>query len=248
MAAIQLRAIEKWFDDVQAIKGINFDINEGEFIVLVGPSGCGKSTLLRVLAGLEEATFGDAPGSNTNERGSITDIRLINRGGAYTKLPIVTSITTSGGSGANLKAVSNSGIGSIGSIEINNIGFNYSTAPTFNAQRHAVIEDISGTFVAGSNMTSHTGTISAFDSDRQLLSMTTNANLAVGNTVAAGGASGKIANIDTASLTAVVDTTATTVGDFLTEAGKISSDVMRIQDSFYYQDYSYVVKVGESIQ
>ena len=34
MAAIQLRAIEKWFDDVQAIKGINFDINEGEFITV----------------------------------------------------------------------------------------------------------------------------------------------------------------------------------------------------------------------
>ena len=191
---------------------------------------------------LEEATL---PNS---EKGAITDIRLINGGGAYTKLPVVSSISTTNGSGANLKAVSNSGIGSIGSIVIDNIGFNYSSAPTFNAQRHAVIEDISGTFVAGSSMTSHTGTISAFDSDRQLLSMTTNANLAVGNTVAAGGASGKIANIDTASLTAVVDTTATTVGDFLTESGKISSDVMRIQDSFYYQDYSYVVKVGESIQ
>ena len=191
---------------------------------------------------LEEATL---PNS---EKGSITDVRLINRGGAYNKLPIISSISTTGGSGANLKAVSNSGIGSIGSIVINNIGFNYSTAPTFNAQRHAIIEDISGTFVAGANMTSHSGTISAFDSDRQLLSMTTSATLSVGDTVAAGGASGKIANIDTASLTAVVDTTATTVGDFLTEAGKISSDVMRIQDSFYYQDYSYVVKVGESIQ
>ncbi len=191
---------------------------------------------------LEEATL---PNS---EKGSITDIRLINRGGAYTKLPVISSISTTGGSGANLKAVSNSGIGSIGSIEINNIGFSYATAPTFNTQRHAVIEDISGTFVAGASMTSHSGTIAAFDSDRQLLSMTTSATLSVGDTVAAGGASGKIANIDTASLTAVVDTTATTVGDFLTEAGKISSDVMRIQDSFYYQDYSYVVKVGESIQ
>ena len=191
---------------------------------------------------LEEATL---PNS---EKGSITDIRLINRGGAYNKLPIISSISTTGGSGANLKAVSNSGIGSIGSIVINNIGFSYASAPTFNAQRHAVIEDISGTFVAGANMTSHSGTISAFDNDRQLLSMTTSATLSVGDTVAAGGASGKIANIDTASLTAVVDTTATTVGDFLTEAGKISSDVMRIQDSFYYQDYSYVVKVGESIQ
>jgi len=191
---------------------------------------------------LEEATL---PNS---EKGSITDIRLINRGGAYNKLPIISSISTTGGSGANLKAVSNSGIGSIGSIVINNIGFSYATAPTFNAQRHAIVEDISGTFVAGANMTSHSGIISAFDNDRQLLSMTTSATLSVGDTVAAGGASGKIANIDTASLTAVIDTTATTVGDFLTEAGKISSDVMRIQDSFYYQDYSYVVKVGESIQ
>ena len=58
MAAIQLQAIEKWFDDLQVIKGIDLDIKEGEFIVLVGPSGCGKSTLLRILAGLEDASFG----------------------------------------------------------------------------------------------------------------------------------------------------------------------------------------------
>ena len=58
MASIQLRSIEKWFDDVQVIKGVDLDIAEGEFIVLVGPSGCGKSTLLRILAGLEDATHG----------------------------------------------------------------------------------------------------------------------------------------------------------------------------------------------
>ena len=58
MAAVRLQAIEKWFDDVQVIKGLDLDIQEGEFIVLVGPSGCGKSTLLRILAGLEDATFG----------------------------------------------------------------------------------------------------------------------------------------------------------------------------------------------
>ena len=58
MAAIRLQAIEKWFDDVQVVKGLDLDIQEGEFIVLVGPSGCGKSTLLRILAGLEDATFG----------------------------------------------------------------------------------------------------------------------------------------------------------------------------------------------
>ena len=58
MASIELQAIEKWFDDVQVIKGVDFEIGEGEFIVLVGPSGCGKSTLLRTLAGLEDATVG----------------------------------------------------------------------------------------------------------------------------------------------------------------------------------------------
>ena len=58
MASIRLQSIEKWFDDVQVIKGVDLDISEGEFIVLVGPSGCGKSTLLRILAGLEDATYG----------------------------------------------------------------------------------------------------------------------------------------------------------------------------------------------
>jgi len=96
-------------------------------------------------------------------------------------------------------------------------------------------------------MTSHAGTITAFDTDRQLLSMDTTANLVVGNTVSAGGASGTIANIGVASITSSVGNITTTVGDFLGEEGKLSSDVMRIQDSNYYQDYSYVVKVGESI-
>ena len=53
--------------------------------------------------------------------------------------------------------------------------------------------------------------------------------------------------IDSAIITPTVGTVATTSGEFLSERGKVSSDVMRIQDSNYYQDYSYVVKVGESI-
>ena len=196
---------------------------------------------------LEDATFGDAPGSNANEAGSITDIRIINKGSGYTKLPLISSISTTSGNGAKLKAATTNSIGGIDSVQITNNGFNYSSAPTFNSFRHAVIKDISGTFVAGANMTSHTGTITAFDEDRQLLSMDTTANLAVGNTVTAGGASGIIANIGTASITSSVGNITTTVGEFLGEEGKLSSDVMRIQDSNYYQDYSYVVKVGESI-
>ena len=196
---------------------------------------------------LEDATFGDAPGSNTNERGSITDIRLINGGFGYTKLPTVSSISTSSGSGGKVLPVSNSGIGSIKDVEITNFGFNYSSAPTFSAFRHAVIKDISGTFSIGDALTSHTGTVTAFDSTRQLLSINTTANLSNGNTVATSGASATIVQIDAATITPQVGTIATTSGEFLTERGKVSSDVMRIQDSNYYQDYSYVVRVGESI-
>ena len=58
MGAIQLKAAEKWFGDVQVIKGIDLSIADGEFIVFVGPSGCGKSTLLRMIGGLEETSRG----------------------------------------------------------------------------------------------------------------------------------------------------------------------------------------------
>ncbi|HHL22059.1 MAG TPA: sn-glycerol-3-phosphate ABC transporter ATP-binding protein UgpC [Aliiroseovarius sp.] len=59
MGAIELRAVEKWFGDVQVIKGIDLAIENGEFVVFVGPSGCGKSTLLRMIAGLEETSRGE---------------------------------------------------------------------------------------------------------------------------------------------------------------------------------------------
>ena len=57
-SSITLEAVEKWFGDVQVIKGVDLEIEEGEFIIFVGPSGCGKSTLLRMIAGLEETSRG----------------------------------------------------------------------------------------------------------------------------------------------------------------------------------------------
>ncbi len=63
MASISLKNIVKRYGTgkaaVPVIHGINVEIKDGEFIVLVGPSGCGKSTLLRMIAGLEEITEGD---------------------------------------------------------------------------------------------------------------------------------------------------------------------------------------------
>jgi multiple sugar transport system ATP-binding protein len=58
MADVTLRNVVKRFDDVEAVRSIDLDIPDNEFIVLVGPSGCGKSTTLRMIAGLEEVSGG----------------------------------------------------------------------------------------------------------------------------------------------------------------------------------------------
>ncbi len=60
MAQVSVRKVVKSYDgDVQAVKGIDLEIQDHEFVVLVGPSGCGKSTTLRMIAGLEEITAGE---------------------------------------------------------------------------------------------------------------------------------------------------------------------------------------------
>ena len=59
MASITLDSLRKAFGETTAVDGIDLDIADGEFLVLVGPSGCGKSTLLRTIAGLETPTGGD---------------------------------------------------------------------------------------------------------------------------------------------------------------------------------------------
>src|SRR5690242_6341720 len=59
MAQVALRNVVKMFDKTPAVQGIDLDITDREFLVLVGPSGCGKSTTLRMIAGLEEVTSGE---------------------------------------------------------------------------------------------------------------------------------------------------------------------------------------------
>src|SRR5262245_28836444 len=59
MASVQIRGVYKQFGTTQVIRGVDVEIADGEFAVLVGPSGCGKTTLLRMIAGLEEITGGE---------------------------------------------------------------------------------------------------------------------------------------------------------------------------------------------
>jgi multiple sugar transport system ATP-binding protein len=69
MASITIDGIEKSYGNFGVLHGVDLDIRDGEFIVLVGPSGCGKSTLLRMIAGLEDVTQGEIriDGSRVNE-------------------------------------------------------------------------------------------------------------------------------------------------------------------------------------
>ena len=71
MSEIVLEGVTKVFDDgYEAVKDMNLDIGDGEFMILVGPSGCGKSTALRMIAGLEDISSGELKidGEEVNDR------------------------------------------------------------------------------------------------------------------------------------------------------------------------------------
>ena len=59
MASLELRDVRKLFGTIEVVHGVDIDVADGEFVILVGPSGCGKSTLLRMIAGLERISAGE---------------------------------------------------------------------------------------------------------------------------------------------------------------------------------------------
>jgi len=72
VSTLELRALQKKFDQTQVIHGVDLQVAHGEFVVFVGPSGCGKSTLLRMIAGLDTPTEGDVliDGERVNDVGA----------------------------------------------------------------------------------------------------------------------------------------------------------------------------------
>ena len=190
--------------------------------------------------------------------GDITDVRLIYEGNGYTSLPTLT-ITSSGGSSASIFANSND-IGRILSLKTIELGSNYDDSPsppTLTLPTYLLLTNRSGGFITDetitgldSSSTAVTATVVSFDTNTNILKCSGATGTFAENTTITGGTSLQTATVtknDQATATSTVNAIATTDGEFINQDGWISETSMRIQDSLLYQDYSYIVRVGRSI-
>ena len=189
--------------------------------------------------------------------GDITDVRIISPGNSYTSLP-TTTITS--GSGADAKLLPyGSEIGRVLTLKVIDFGFGYqnSPSPTITLPAYLLVTDVSGSFVAdgtvsalGSDgLTTITATIVSYDVDRNILKVK-DASGTFGTDVtltANNGATATITRRDQSTATLGTAAVVTTEGEFVNEDGWVSENTMKIQDSLLYQDYSYIIKVGRSI-
>ena len=191
--------------------------------------------------------------------GDITDVRLIDQGNGYTSFPTLTITSSGGGSGGVVRAYSPE-IGRILSLKTIELGFNYDASPsppTLTLPLYMFVTGESANFTAGETVsatgsdgsTSITATIDSFDSNTGILKLSSVSG-EFGTDVTLTSSGGRTATIkkhDQATATTTVGVVATTDGSYINEDGHISETTMKIQDSLVYQDYSYIIKVGRSI-
>ncbi len=188
----------------------------------------------------------------------ITDIRIVNGGNGFTSLPTAV-VTSSGGSGAKVIPYGPE-IGRLLSTKTIESGKGYegSPSPTLKFPSTIVVKDKSnGNYVEGetltgldSSSTTVTATFVSFDSSNNLLKVKDATGAFAEATTITGGSSSITATIlknDLATATLTVGAVVDTAGSFLNEDGHLSETTMKVQDSLYYQDFSYVIKVGRSI-
>jgi len=185
---------------------------------------------------------------------TVEEIFLTNNGNQYTSLPTV-SITSSTGTGATVRAYGDD-IGRVVKLKTVELGRSYEespTPPTLGFFNNMIVTTVVGTFITNGTVTGGTsgatGTIASFDSDRGLLRIkSVTGTFAIDETLTSD-TSGtcKIKKLDVTTASVNVVSVSDTDGEFITERGKLSETTMRIQDSLYYQDFSYVIKVGRSI-
>jgi hypothetical protein len=142
-------------------------------------------------------------------------------------------------------------IGSATSFNIVEHGIDYTSAPTLVFPHYAVLKTVSGTITDESTFTSNisgaTGTVVGFTAPLLKYTATTSA-LEIGDTVTfSDGPTAVVVKSDPLTGTTTIDTKITTAGKYINQDGHISELTKKVQDSLYYQDFSYVIKVSESI-
>ena len=183
----------------------------------------------------------------------ITDIRMIDFGNGYTSLPSVT-VTSSGGSGAKLLAYG-SEIGRALTMKVIESGYNYqaSPAPTIKLPTYILYNGLSGGLTEGETITGGTSSVTAeivsVDTTLQIVKAKNHSGSFVeGETISASnGATFTALRLQQGTGTLSTGTVVTTDGTFINEDGWVSENSMKVQDSLLYQDYSYIIKVGRSI-
>ena len=184
----------------------------------------------------------------------ITDIFITNNGSGYLTLPAVT-VTSSTGTGANVLAFGTE-IGRVIGLKTNELGEGYEASPsppTIAFRNNLILTSVTGIFVANDTVTGGTsgatGIVVSFDSNTNLLKLKDVSNTfeTSESITSSSGGSSTLSKIDVASASVDVVSVADTDGKFLNEDGYVSESTMRVQDSLYYQDFSYVLKVGQSI-
>jgi len=190
--------------------------------------------------------------------GDITDIRIVDAGSNYQSLPIVTVDDTNGSNASVF--VYGTEIGRIQSLKIVESGAEYQQSPSppsLTVRSKVLVLGKSGNFqttetVTGTGLDSSsiTATVVSFDNDRNILTLSDSTGTFLSGSTITGDTSGATAIVkitDPATATATVAATANTAGAYINQDGHVSETTMRIQDSLYYQDFSYVIKVGRTI-
>lgn len=228
---------------------------------------------------------------DADHKGIIHELKIVDEGTNYDRLPLV-GVTTTNGTGAIIKSVSNN-LGRITGVIRTNLGSGYTSPPDVVVQENLILENIQGTFIAGEAITSQpyklltqdessilletgdallseistveNGTIQSIDNDRNLYKIkldtvedTFRLNTSLYEkddiclrrsriTGATSGATATVCQVGSAIINPQNGTVSSSEGVLFGADGRLSESSKSIQDSFYYQDFSYVIKVGNSI-
>ena len=184
----------------------------------------------------------------SGERGSIRKIKVLQKGGGYNSLPTLT-VSSSSGSNAAIISKSTSGVGAITQFAVQNFGSEYTSSDTITLRKNVLVKDISDTYNTDENIDEFTGQIKSIDTSQQIIELSGTNVPEKGDTITGSSstASSIVEQCESATATVLTGAVGTSVADFQNASGLLSEDSMRIQDSYYYQDYSYVVKIGNSI-